>query len=282
VIEHGPVRVAEIPPIRELANVFPRVLRRDMNVRSTDCTLQQAPMTLHSVGVVNAVDPNFLIMIDAPVIEAKVAQTVISAPFVCTNNSALSDIMLDDVFEVSPAQIIDRTGTQIAVALNHAHDDRLVVTAPTAISHLLLASDLGLINLDMAGKRSCVIRAGHKFSKFVAKAPRALIGNARLTFDFLRRNAMARAGHQVHSEKPDRQLCRRLMEDRPGAWINMVTTFLTGKTSPLAHWIKIGKRPAAWAMNVRPAEIDFHQLREARRVVWIFRLELFEGVFGHG
>src|SRR5271165_7055766 len=239
-------------------------------------------MTLHSVCVVNAVDPYFLVMIDAPMIKAKIAKSVVSAPFVCANDSTLRDIVRDDVFEVRPAQIINRSSAQIAIALNDTHDDRLVVAPPTAIAEFLSASNAGFVNLDMAGKRACVIRASHKLPQFVAHTPRALIGNARLTFNFLRRNAMACAGHQVHGEKPERQLRRRFVEDRSRTRINVMAAFLTGEASPLAHGIKIGKNSTPGAMNVCPTEIDFHQLHKAGCIIRVFCLELFESVLGHG
>ena len=48
------MRRAVIPPICELRDVFPKVLLRHRDVRSSDRTLEMTPMAFDGVGVVNA------------------------------------------------------------------------------------------------------------------------------------------------------------------------------------------------------------------------------------
>jgi hypothetical protein len=72
------------------------------------------------------------------------------------------------------------------------------------------------------------------------------------------------------------------VKDRVGARIDVMATLLAGEGASLVHHVKSRLDTACLAENVGPAVVDFHQLREARRIVRIFGLELFEGVFGHG
>lgn len=116
----------------------------------------------------------------------------------------------------------------------------------------------------------------------MADAPSAFIGHAGLTLDFLGRDAVARTCHQIHGEEPNRQLGWRLVKDRVCARIDMVAALLASEGSALVHHVKIRLDAARWAKNLGPAVVNLHQLSEARRVVGIFGLELFESVFGHG
>ena len=134
----------------------------------------------------------------------------------------------------------------------------------------------------MALERTFKIRASHELPKLIADAPSALIGNAGLTLDFLRGDAVARAGHQIHGEKPDGQFRAGFMKDRAGTWINVVAALLASESASLRHHMEIRFYTARRAVNVRAAEIDFHELGEAGAVVRVFSLEIFERVFRHG
>src|SRR5580658_3620422 len=73
------------------------------------------------------------------------------------------------------------------------------------------------------------------------------------------------------------------MKNRPCGGINMMAALLAGERAPLRHRVKLGAlHPTSRTRDLGAAEIDFHQLPQARGVIWILGLELFEGVFGHG
>lgn len=65
-------------------------------------------------------------------------------------------------------------------------------------------------------------------SNQVGHAPRRLVGDAKLPLKLLRGDAAARAGHQVHRVEPQVQGRGRLVEDRPGCGVEMVSAALTG------------------------------------------------------
>jgi hypothetical protein len=47
------VRVAHVAPIAEFSDVFPSVLRRNVNVSTFDCSLEKRPMAFQSVHMVD-------------------------------------------------------------------------------------------------------------------------------------------------------------------------------------------------------------------------------------
>lgn len=125
-----------------------------------------------------------------------------------------------------------------------------------------------------------MIGNGHQLAQFVAHAPSALIGDANLPFDFLGRNAVASAGHEVHCKEPLGERRAGLVKDGTGRRIDVMAALLAGKRAPLRHRMKLGPINAAGrAGDLGAPVVDFHQLGEAGRVVRIFGLELFEGVF---
>jgi hypothetical protein len=61
-----------------------------------------------------------------------------------------------------------------------------------------------------------------------------------------------------------------------------MTAMLAGIAAPLLHPMELRLTLAGRALEFGAAVPHFHNLVEAGRVVRIFVLELFEGVFGHG
>jgi hypothetical protein len=125
--------------------------------------------------------------------------------------------------------------------------------------------------------------AKYTFAQFVAHAPCAFIGHACLPLHLLGRDPMAGAGHQIHREKPMGEFRAALVKDGASSRINMVPALLAGIGPALSHRVEFSpQRATAGACDFGAAVVDLHQLGEAGRVVRIFGLELFEGVFGHG
>lgn len=115
----------------------------------------------------------------------------------------------------------------------------------------------------------------------MADAPGSLVCDASLALNFLRRYAVTSAGHQIHGEKPDRELRARLMKDRVGAWVNVVSAFLAGEGAALAHHVELRANATGRAENLSPTEVDLHEFGQASRVVGISGLERLEGIFRH-
>jgi hypothetical protein len=121
----------------------------------------------------------------------------------------------------------------------------------------------------------------YELTKLVAHAPSALIGDARLALDFLGRHAMTSTRHEVHREKPDRQLRAGFVKYCISARIDVMTALLARKSAAFVHHVEACFHAARWTKDFCPAVVDFHQLRETRPVIGVLSLEFFECVFGH-
>lgn len=133
--------------------------------------------------------------------------------------------------------------------------------------------------LAFTAERAAEIGRAHKFAKFVRHTPSRFVSNAKLTLQFFRRHAVASAGHQIHGEEPEREASAGLLEDRPGAREDVVTAFLTGKATALAHGMVLGLLYAAgWARDFGAAVADFHKAVQAGRIVGKLGLKSLECV----
>jgi hypothetical protein len=130
-------------------------------------------------------------------------------------------------------------------------------------------------------KRTSIIGSRHQLSEFLTHTPSAFVGHAGLTLNFLRRDAVTRAGHEIHDKKPDRQLRSGFVKNGVRGWIDVVAALLAGEGAAFGHHVEPGQHTAGRAVNFRAAEIDFHQLRQARLIVGILGLKLLEGEFRH-
>lgn len=115
----------------------------------------------------------------------------------------------------------------------------------------------------------------------MAHPPRGLVGDAELALDLFRRHTVARACHEVHRKKPLGEVRPRLVENRSGARVNVVATFLTGIRLARVHRVEAGFNAACRTCDLSTAVVDFHELSEARRIIGILGLKLFECVFSH-
>ena len=115
----------------------------------------------------------------------------------------------------------------------------------------------------------------------MANPPSALVGDASLPLDFLGRDPMPSAGHEVHREEPDREFGAALVKNGPGCRVDVMTASLASVGPPGAHRMEFHPLVANLTMRLVAAVLDFHDPGEACRVVRIFSLKLFEGVFSH-
>ena len=89
---------------------------------------------------------------------------------------------------------------------------------------------------------------------------------------------MARAGHEVHREKPLGQIGPRLVENRASGRINVVAAMLADEGPSLGEGVELGIDPAAGADDFGPAVVHLHQLGEAVSIGRVNGLKLLESV----
>ena len=75
--------MAEIASIGKLGNVFPHMLRRNVDMCSADGPLEMPPVTFNRVRVVNTRNTLLLAVVDASKVKA-VLEIVVRVPFVRT------------------------------------------------------------------------------------------------------------------------------------------------------------------------------------------------------
>src|SRR3984957_5876906 len=92
----------------------------------------------------------------------------------------------------------------------------------------------------------------------MAHAPSALVGDAQLPLYLLGRNAVARAGHQVHGEEPLGQVGPGLVKDRPGRRVNVMAAVLTGIGPALGHGMERRSLFTPRTYDVRSARSEEH------------------------
>ena len=112
----------------------------------------------------------------------------------------------------------------------------------------------------------------------MAHAPSALVRDAQLPLNLRGRNAMPRAGHEVHREKPFGQIGPRLMEDRASGRINVMAAPLADVGPAFGEGMEFRISPATGAGDFGPAVVHLHQLAEAGRVIRVNSLKLLESV----
>ncbi len=255
-----------------------------MNVRPANRPLQLAPMAFNRIRVCDAVNPNIFGVVDRAVLVAKASKLAIGAVFVRADIRAARHVPAHYRFNRLFQPVRDWASDHAPVALDHAKHNGLVLHRPLASASrsAIAPADERLVNLDMPGQRPVAIRRRHELAKFMRHAPRRFVGATDLPLQFLRGNAVAGRSHEVHREKPVRELRTGLVKDGPGARVNVMAALLAGVSLPLPHGMKLGvNRPAAGAGELGPAELDFHELRQTGRIIGQVGLELLESIF-HG
>lgn len=271
-----------IVAIGKLGDVFPQMLAGNVNVRASDRKLEAGPITLNRVGVVDAAHVFLLRVRNYAVRIAAAAQIGISRMFVRADRAACRNIHPHDGFKCGHFGIGHGTGAHNAVTLHDAHDNRLVrvfVTLP-----LNAPADHGFVHLDVsaaAAHRPPIIGLRHKLAQLVTHAPRALVGHADLSLDFLGRHAVPSGRKEIHRGEPIRERAAGFLKRRANAWVNVVAAKLARISAAFGNSTKARVPPAFWAFNLKSAVAHPHDRIEARGIVRVFGAKLFQGVF-HG
>src|ERR1700723_56017 len=215
--------LATVEPIGHFANVAVKVLGRNPMVNADDLALQERPDAFDTVRVDMAVADVFA----AAVVDVEggigAAQAGISGVLVRVDRVAVAHVGADDRLNGLAVNVGDGSGAQLAVALQHTHDDCLASAALRAggalvgVLVLRLAAHESLINLNAAFQRRVErLRAG-SVAEAVKDEPGRLLGHAKVGGE--RRGSDALGVRRDHPDsrvpRTERQL--RILEDGPDA-----------------------------------------------------------------
>ncbi len=134
--------------------------------------------------------------------------------------------------------------------------------------HSVSAADISLVNLNHAGEHIAVLR--HQLSDLLTNSPRRLIGYAKLSFQFLRGNAVSRSREKVNSIEPESKRRGRLLKDSSGNRVDLMARSV-GVTLPTSHPIKAH---SFWVFLLK-------DIVETSIIIRELPLKLLNGVF-HG
>lgn len=90
------------------------------------------------------------------------------------------DVLADLGMDGFLAGGVHRPHDEVAAALRHADDDRLVLHLEAATLARDPAAEIGFVYFDVAAQRIAAINLGHVFPQLMAHAPRGFVGDAEL------------------------------------------------------------------------------------------------------
>jgi hypothetical protein len=158
----------------------------------------------------------------------------------------------------------DRALQQRPEAFKAVGDGLTWRTAP-ALAAGMAAADHRFVGFDMPRKLVVAINFCHVLAQFMRHAPCRLVMHAKLAFEFLRRNSMARCSEQIHRVKPLLQWHASPAERRPYHRMNVVSAIagIGGHPRELAELAGL-TAPLAYDVLAIPL---FEQMRQARIII---------------
>ena len=190
--EHLAGNGAAVVPEGELAQMLGQVSLADVDVRAADTELEPRPEALNRVRVDAGPCVLAHTVPDIALVLASPRDQPVVPPFVGVDGAAAFDVLVNQRLDRRGLGVRDHKRLDRSAALLHAEHDGLVASAASSGARSVTAG-VGLINLDLA-EQHFNIHVSHEMANPVGHAPRALVGDAELPFEFLRRDAVRRAG----------------------------------------------------------------------------------------
>lgn len=113
----------------------------------------------------------------------------------------------------------------------------------------------------------------HQLANLMGHAPRGLVGNAKLPFQFLCRNAIARGGHQENGKEPRDKRRGGFVEDGASGRVKLIAAPRAGVRTPFLNRVKAILLPAFRTLAAFwPSGVE-HKIK-ASPLVWELALEV--------
>jgi len=238
-----------------------KMLWRNRNVSALDAALQVFPEVLQIVDVRVAVGIFARSMINRLVAVTRFPQPFVGVQFVTVNRRAIQDVFLNDRLQGFLGDVRDNLGHHLSTALHHAEHNCFVRRSASATA-MSATPDVGFINFNIPKQRPFVVNLRDMLADKVAHAPRRLVSHAKLTLQFLRRNAMARRGEQINGVKPQLQRRAAILKRSADSWVDVVAAPLAGVGA-----FSFDAKPVGFAFALRAgmirAEAGFKKVLQA-------------------
>lgn len=218
-------------------------------MRSFNRALQQRPEAFKAVGMVLTVHPFLFRVINRAMLVAEPCKLGVGLQFVRRNCGAPTHVRDNVRLKRRTTHILNDPRHHVTFAFQHPKHDRLAGSTPATLSARTLPADHRFVGLDMPRKLIVTIHKAEILANLMAHAPRRFVIHAKLALQFLRRNAVARRGEQVHRIEPLLQRRVRIIERGSNHRVNVLTA-LAGIGGHLRELAKL-----AYLMTARALEI---------------------------
>ena len=208
-MEHHLRLLPQVPAELKLAEVARKMLPANMDMGTANRPLDDAPEALDGIRVSAAAHPFFAGVVATDMGVAGFHDTAVSGPFVRRDHGPLSDVVPNLRNQSFAAGVLDHASDHITSPLDHAEHDGFAASAAPAFPAGALAADVAFVRLDNAVQARVAVHLGHVLPYLVAHAPGRLVGDAKLTLQLHRGDAVPRRDEQVHGVEP-------LLERRAG------------------------------------------------------------------
>lgn len=241
------------------------MLARNVNMSPFNGPFDLAPEAFNAVGVCIPIHVLTSTMLDGCVVVAPCRQLRIAQQFVCAQVTAIRNVLLDHGFKRVSPDIRNNAGQNVAPALQDSENDGLVGGPAPALT-MRTTADIGFVGLNVPRQVVVAVDLGHVLANLVADTPSGLVGNPKLSLQFLGRDAMTRSCEQIHGVEPLLQRRRGTMERRARHRVNMVPAPRAAIGRELCKPGKLSLTPTLGASR-DDAKAGFHKVLKARVVI---------------
>lgn len=240
--------------------------------------LDLRPESFNGVRAMNTIRPLPFVVVDVPMSVSLFAKSTVSPHFVRADIGTAFNVFEDDRGKSLSLNIGDNLSHNITVTLDHSKYDGFLLGLPVMLFPGFNATNVSFINLYMAVKLIVSVNLAHVLSYFVSHSPSGLVGNRKLSLQFLGWYAVPRGGKEIHSVKPLLKGCMAVLEGCISHRVNMVAAKLARISRDGSKLVKLALLLTASTLEFL-SEAHFHQMRQAGIVI----RELFEELLNvHG
>lgn len=243
------MRSPPVVAVSELVHVILKPLPTNTMMRAINRAFKLGPKALNCVRVTLPTDIFLLAVVDDFVLVAVAAAVVVDGKFIGVNRCAALHISVDVSERVGGGDSPYNFCLNGPAALNDPYNWSFATGAAASLAGPL-SPVVGFICFHDALEFARVFV--HQLANLVSHAPRRLVGDADLAFNFFGCHAIARGCHQEHGKEPLGQGCLGFVENCPCGWRELVAAPRAGIALPRLDAIERVLFGALWARRFRP------------------------------
>lgn len=235
----------------EFLHVFRHVFLGHVNMSAANGALEMLPEVFKAVHMDIAANVFLCAMVYGVVIVALFGKAVVRLQFIGANHRAGSHIARDNRLQRACLNACNNLGHNLTVTLQHPEHDCLALGSASALAGVPSTNER-FVNFDFAVKRPLAIDFRHVLTDMMRHAPRCLVCYAKLTLQFLRRNAVAGRGVEVDGVEPKLQWRARILKRGARCGVDVMPAPLAGIGAFGLDAIPVGFAFAPWARMALP------------------------------